>query len=270
MNQPIDYVFLHGGTQGSWVWADTIQALSTQTEGRFGRALALDVPGCGGKRGRATDELGPDEVAAELMGDIEAAGFRDIVLVGHSQAGTILPLMLALDGFRFRRAVYVSATAPLAGQTVLSWRKTMPKGPADPPDWSSQPDLADLRALFCNDMGPAQADAFIGKLGQDAWPAPTMDVFDWRYDHLGEVPASYVLCLRDAPLTLVWQEIFAERLRAQRLVRIDAGHQVMITRPHALAEALRFEAASTPSPSRLGGRISGSALRSRNELGQAA
>jgi hypothetical protein len=27
-------------------------------------------------------------------------------------------------------------------------------------------------------------------------------------------------------------------------VRIDAGHQVMISRPHALAEVLRIEAAS--------------------------
>jgi pimeloyl-ACP methyl ester carboxylesterase len=52
MSQPTDYVFLHSGAQGSWVWADTIQALSTQTEGRFGRA---------------TDGLAPDEVAAERL-----------------------------------------------------------------------------------------------------------------------------------------------------------------------------------------------------------
>jgi hypothetical protein len=85
----------------------------------------------------------------------------------------------------------------------------------------------------------------MGKLGQDAWPGRTMEAFDWRYDHLGAVPASYVLCLRDAPLTLAWQQIFAERLRAERIVRIDAGHQVMNTRPHALAEVLRHEASQT-------------------------
>lgn len=39
------------------------------------------------------------------------------------------------------------------------------------------------------------------------------------------------------------QEIFAERLGAGRRVRIDAGRQVMNTRPHALAEVLRHEAA---------------------------
>jgi hypothetical protein len=39
-----------------------------------------------------------------------------------------------------------------------------------------------------------------------------------------------------------WQAIFAERLRVKRLLHIDAGHQVMNTRPEALAELLRVEA----------------------------
>jgi pimeloyl-ACP methyl ester carboxylesterase len=67
---------------------------------------------------------------------------------------------------------------------------------------------------------------------------------DWSYDHLGAVPASFVVCLRDGILPVAWQETFAERFRCQRLVRIDAGHQVMTTRPHALAEVLRHEAAA--------------------------
>jgi hypothetical protein len=66
---------------------------------------------------------------------------------------------------------------------------------------------------------------------------------DWRYAHLGATPASYVVCLRDAVIPVLWQEIFAERFQAQRLVRIDTSHQAMNTRPHALAEILRHEAA---------------------------
>ncbi|MFD2134238.1 hypothetical protein ACFSLT_01475 [Novosphingobium resinovorum] len=41
-----------------------------------------------------------------------------------------------------------------------------------------------------------------------------------------------------------WQERFADRLHARRLHRIDAGHQVMNTRPEALAEVLLAEARS--------------------------
>jgi hypothetical protein len=41
---------------------------------------------------------------------------------------------------------------------------------------------------------------------------------------------------------VAWQTKFAERLKVDRIVCIDAGHQVMNTRPHALAEILRHEA----------------------------
>src|SRR5215470_14913762 len=88
-----NYVFLHGGGQGSWVWDDTIAALARQTDGQYGRSLALDIPGCGSKRGRVTDSLTVPDIVAELIADIEKAALEDVVLVGHSQAGTMLPLL---------------------------------------------------------------------------------------------------------------------------------------------------------------------------------
>ena len=44
---------------------------------------------------------------------------------------------------------------------------------------------------------------------------------------------------------VVWggTEIFARRLKADRVVRIDAGHQAMTSRPHALAEIILRETA---------------------------
>ncbi|EQB32392.1 hypothetical protein M529_09095 [Sphingobium ummariense RL-3] len=98
------------------------------------------------------------------------------------------------------------------------------------------------RLMFCNDMAPAQADAFVAKLGQDHWPPDALTVSDWRYDHLTECTGTYVLCLADQAVSPAWQELSAKRFHASRLIRIDAGHQVMHTRPHALAEILRQEA----------------------------
>jgi len=98
------------------------------------------------------------------------------------------------------------------------------------------------RAMFCNDMDEGQTADFLGKLGKDGWPASSYTFSDWRYDHLRAIPSSYVLCLRDIALPPVWQERFADRLHARRVTRIDAGHQVMNTRPHALAEVLLAEA----------------------------
>lgn len=246
-----DYVFLHGGGQGGWVWDETIAALEQQSLGRFGRALALDIPGCGAKRGRATDQLTPDDVAAELIADIERAGLKDAVLVGHSQAGCVLPALIERAPGLFRRAVYVTCSIPLPGQTVLQMMGTGVHGEReDEVGWPADPKGGDLRALyplmFCNDMDEAQAAAFMAKLGPDAWPAQSYQAADWRFARLGEVPATFVVCLRDGVLPARWQEVFARRFGAERLVRIDAGHQVMNTRPHALAEVLRGEAAIPP------------------------
>lgn len=243
-----DYAFLHGGGQGGWVWDETIDALGMQTDGGFGRALRLDVPGCGAKRGRTTDAIGVDAIAGELIADIEAAGLRDVVLVGHSQAGCILPKMVQARPDLFRRLVYVSCSSPLPGQTVAGMIGAGVHG-ANPDEvgWPLDPTTHSMEerylVMFCNDMSRIETAAFMAKLGHDAWPMESYSHTDWSYDHLGAVPASYVVCLRDAILPPSWQEKFAARFRCGRVVRIDAGHQAMTTRPHGLAEILRHEAA---------------------------
>jgi pimeloyl-ACP methyl ester carboxylesterase len=239
-----NYAFLHGGGQGSWVWDRTIEVLNAQ--GGIARSIALDVPGCGVKRERTTDLIAVDDIAAELVADIEAAGLRDVVLVGHSQAGSILPKMAAMKPDLFHRLIYISCSSPLPGQTVRGMIGDGLHG--DDPDevgWPVDPRSCTTEErhsiMFCNDMNPAEAATFTAQLGKDSWPIQSYAHSDWRYEHLDAVPASYVVCLRDGILPVVWQERFAERFRCERIVSLDAGHQAMITRPHGLAEILRHE-----------------------------
>jgi len=236
------FVFLHGGGQGSWVWEQTIAALDRQTGGRA-TCLALDAPGCGAKRGVDTSGYSFEDITRELLSDIAAAGLSDIILVGHSQAGLHVPHMarLALEGL-IRRLVYVSCSAPWPGMTILD---QMGRGArCSSVDEVGYPlgDDASLqdrfRAMFCNDMEAGEADAFLARLGKDGWPASAYSYDAFQYDHLPPIASTFVLALRDEALPLVWQERFADRLHARDLVRIDAGHQVMNTRPEALAEEL--------------------------------
>jgi pimeloyl-ACP methyl ester carboxylesterase len=246
MTVSADYVFLHGGGQGGWVWRETITALHQQTDGKFGRAIALDAPGCGDKRGRDTAGLGLDDVVGELIADISSSGLKDVVLVGHSQAGTILPRLAEQRPDLFRRLIYVSCIAPSPGKNIIQQMGSGLHG-SNPEEvgWPVDPRTVTAKErysmMFCNDMNEAEASEFLAKLGQDNWPAQTMAASDWRYDHLSGVRSTYVNCLRDGILPIAWQDTFASRVKAQRRVRIDAGHQVMNTRPHALAEILRRE-----------------------------
>jgi pimeloyl-ACP methyl ester carboxylesterase len=235
------FAFLHGGGQGGWIWSETLAALAQQGDRR--PAIAFDLPGCGARRGEDTAGLSTRQAAEAFVADLAASGLRDIILVGHSNAGTILPMAAEQRPDLIRRLVYISCVAPLPGRSTM---ETMDQevGWADGGRLADDP-LARQRGMFCNDMSTAEADAFVAKLGRDHWPTERSiaEQVDWRYDHLADLPATYVLCLRDRALPLASQKVFAERLRARDLVELDAGHQAMNTRPHAVAEILRHEAA---------------------------
>ena len=237
------FALLHGGGHGSWVWEDTVRALEAQGAD----VLALDVPGCGLRRERETLELGVEVVADELLADIAASGLTDVVLVGHSQGGTMLPVMVQRRPDLFRRLVYLSCCAPLPGQNILEMMGGGVQG--DYPDevgWPLDPDVHGREVqrpiMFCNDMDEDQRRAFLVRLDLDNWPMAVTYAVHWSYDHLGDVPSSYIVCERDGILPVAWQERFAERLRVDRTVRIDAGHQAMNTQPEALAGLLMAEA----------------------------
>ena len=243
-----NFVFLHGGGQGGWVWDETIAAINYQSgathqAGAGARCLALDGPGCGSKRGRATGDIAFAEINRELADEIAASGMTDVVLVGHSQAGTHLPAILALLPGVIRKLVFVSCIAPDPGLNVIEMTGQKIHGGNHPFTDAAMPIRDRFRAMFCNDMAGEAAEAFLDKLGPDQWPASCYAHTAWHYEGLADTRVSYVLCLQDAILPLAWQERFAQRVHAGSTPRIDAGHQVMNTRPQALAEVLLAEAA---------------------------
>lgn len=247
MQSATNYVLMHGGTQGGWIWAETIEAMKIQSGGTLGRVLALDAPGCGGKRGRQTETLTIADVAREMVADIEAAGMRDVILVGHSQAGQLLPLMAVINPALFRRVVYVTCLGQIPGKNILEMYGNGLQGAVEneigfPTDPATTSPSERLKIMFCNDMDAQQTAAFFARLGQDNWPPRTYAETDWGHQFPGIVPSTYVICLQDLAIPVPWQEKFASQAGVDRTVRIDAGHQVMNTRPHGLAEILRHEA----------------------------
>lgn len=243
-----DFAFLHGGGQGSWVWDETIAAMKAQSS-QENRYLALDVPGCGVKRERDTAAIQFADIACELNADIAAAGLREVVLVGHSQAGTAMPQVAEFAPGLFRKLIFVTCSIPLPGKSTLDQMGNSRHGEkADEVGWPVDPEKTTfeqrLRAMFCNDMSAGAADDFMARLGKDQWPDCSYGYSDWQTDHLAAMPVSFVHCLQDLALPPEWQTRFAERLHADRTVFIDAGHQVMNTRPQGLAEILLAESAA--------------------------
>lgn len=247
MTRKLNFALLHGGGQGGWVWDETIAEIERQSDGAA-RCIALNAPGCGTKRDRETGEIAFGDIARELNADILAAGMDDVILVGHSQAGMELPQMAEFAPGLFRKLIFVTCSAPLPGVTTIEQMGGSRHGEnADEVGWPVDPGNTTIeerfRAMLCNDMNEADANAFLAKVGQDMWPMCCYSYRDWRYDHLTDSAVTYVKCLQDQSLTPDWQDRFAQRLHADKVAEIDAGHQVMCTKPGELAELLLAESA---------------------------
>ncbi len=240
---PRTFAFIHGGGQGSWVWQDTIAAMQELAPPGQLHCVALDVPGCGSKRDRDTASISLDDVAVELIADIEKQAKRDVIAIAHSQGGQALSLMAQKKPQLFGQLVYLSCSIPQAGQTTLQLMGNSRHGenanevgwPLDPASTAIE---ARYEAMFCNDMNPDQARTFLSRLGKDMWPAQSYSHTQWPGKKDNTVPATYILCLRDQSLPTEWQRQFADRFNAKKLIEIDAGHQAMNTQPRVLAQLL--------------------------------
>lgn len=246
MTKKLALAFLHGGKQGSWIWDEVRAAIALQGGSAAPETITLDVPGCGTKRGRDTATLELAAVVDELAGDL--ASFNgQVMLVGHSQAGTVLPRLAAARRSQIAKLVYLSCSVPEEGQTLMAMLGTGLQGtnenevgwPLDPATHTPQQLFAEM---FCNDMDAATQAAFLARLGGDDWPiACATTNREWGCDAARDIPASYVIALRDRILTPPWQERFAARFNASSIARVDAGHQLLQTRPQAVAEILLAE-----------------------------
>ena len=236
-----DLVFLHGGKHGSWCWKPLEDVL--RHRGYEGKILSLDVPGCGVKRARDTTGLGIDEVSDELNADVAAASLRSPVLVGHSQAGILLPRMVVCAPNLYSEAVFLATCAPAEGQSVTGLMGLALHG-EDPEHvgWPIDPRTATpdelAAALFGADLTPDAFSWLLSEYRHDNWPELTGIGPVSRAGFPGNTPVSYIATLRDQILPPVWQGRFAERVHAKRLFLLDTPHEPFVSHPNELADIL--------------------------------
>ncbi|AVN42040.1 TPA: alpha/beta hydrolase [Pseudomonas aeruginosa] len=239
-----DLVLLHGGQHGSWCWEPLIEVLA-ETTPAFERVITLDMPGCGRKRSRDPSRLALADIARELNDELHDQGVSQAVLLGHSIAGVVLPLMAAQAPSLFSRLLYLSTAIPLEGQTIMQMLGTSRHG-ADPEhvgwpvDITSTSPEALAVAMFGRDLDERQLAWLLKEASQERTPPATQFEPASRagYAEL-DIPATFILTLRDDILPVPWQRLFAERLGCAEIIEIDTPHEPFVSHPHILAEVLR-------------------------------
>lgn len=232
MNQ---FLLIHGGSHGAWCWQGVIGELE-----HFGcKAWAPDLPG-GGEDATPRAQVTLDATVAAAHAYVEANDLRDLVVVGHSLAGIVLPDLVAACPGRIRRVVFVAAFVLDRGERAIDLI-----APARVPEYHRLADASPERALmlpfeqarqrFFSDMDEAAArDAYARLTPQPFTP------YLGRAQHGARSIAamsSYVVCRQDRNLPPDMCRRFGEKLGGT-IEEIDAGHDVMLSRPKALAALL--------------------------------
>ncbi len=101
---PAPVVFLHGQPGAASDWADVVEVLPPAL-----RTVAFDRPGY---RSNPRPPGTLEDNARWLLAELDAAGIRDAVLVGHSYGGGVALTAAALAPHRVRALVLVASVGP--------------------------------------------------------------------------------------------------------------------------------------------------------------
>jgi pimeloyl-ACP methyl ester carboxylesterase len=250
--------FIHGGVHTGQCWDDTVDAITALRPDV--ECMAVDLPGrrlVPGDLARLTIE----DCVTAVAEQINAQGDGPVVLVGHSLAGVLLAGVAdRLGGDRAQQVIFVTCCVPRNGECVIDtlafgfrqivWRIANRSPVIDSPPWL-------VRHVFANAATPEQrakikanvvpeSAALITQASAAEWPAG--------------IRKSWVLTRRDRALPPGRQRGFIRNVGGvDDVVAIDAGHEVMITHPTELANALlqlTFSPASTATDRRRSGEES--------------
>lgn len=228
-------VLVHGGGHGAWCWEPLIPLLDQPV-----RAVDLPPPSIRGGPTRFEMPPGSETItladwATAVLAAADDAGFERFVLVGHSLAGLTLGEVARRAPERVAHLVFVSALVPPQGETALS---ALPVEMMERVSGGLTDEV--VTEMFCSDMDAAQTRFVLDRVGGEA-----VQVMVEPVDRAGatRVPTTYVRLLRDQALPLTAQDASIAALRAVpggrvAVVDLDTGHNVMISRPAALAEVI--------------------------------
>jgi pimeloyl-ACP methyl ester carboxylesterase len=225
-------VLVHGGGLDRRCWDQLVPLLTPP-------AIAVDLPG----RGLHPADLHSvtfETCAESVRDDVDAAGFDEIVLAGHSLAGCSMPAMIGLLGRRVRHAVFIGCTVPEQGASTFDTLdpeiQEMARA-AGPDDEPRAMDDALAKVVLGNDLDHEQMAFCLERLVPEA-PHLSNDPVDLAPLH-GNVPATWIRTMQDIIVAPEKQLRFAKNVGPDcTVVDLDAGHMCMVSQPAATAAIL--------------------------------
>jgi pimeloyl-ACP methyl ester carboxylesterase len=233
---PKTYVLVHGAWHGGWCWRDVAALLRAQGH----RVTTPTQTGLGERRHLLSKGITLDTFIADIVNHIEAEELNDVILVGHSFAGSSISGTADRLGARIRHLVYLdsliiqSGSIPfsiLSPEVVASRRKLVAE---------------QGQGLFLPVPAPSSFGIPEGHPGYD-WvkrrmtphPAGTFESPLHLSNPVGNGrPCTYIMCTNPVYAPLEGARQWARQQKGWGWREIASGHDAMVMAPEALARML--------------------------------
>ena len=246
-----DYLLVHGAGQGAWSWGPVWGHLtapedhppSLYKKRRANRVHLIDLPGHGADAGGDTAVVRLEECVQAITRSVEHENLKDVILVGHGFAGSLV-LQAAIEMEEPpKRVVLVAGIVPNQQRPLLSACPAKTRTGFKLLSMLSSLSRQELKLpnpaiyrLICNGMDPMEVVQLIGFFG----PIPTRVLRSRLSMDSSELPCplTYVTLTDDKVFPPESQALVAGRFEGAETVQINSCHQVMAQCPQELAEAL--------------------------------
>ena len=233
-------LFIHGAWGGAREFREIIESLTELGH----QASAIDLPGHG------LNEVPTSEVTMQAYVDRIIEETRThaepIVLVGHSMAGAIISQVAEQVPNLIERLVYVAATLPRNGETVLGLMQSDEGGQLlSQIVFSEDQSFATLRtedveSLLLHDVKEAEKVAYlVPRFNIEQATEPFMAVAKLTDEAFGSVPKVYLRAPRDKVFSPELQDRMISGWEVERVFTLDTGHFPMMSRPEPFFEVIR-------------------------------
>jgi pimeloyl-ACP methyl ester carboxylesterase len=198
-------------------------------------SFAVDLPGRGSRPADLT-RVTTEDAAASVAADVRDAVPGDVMLVGHSVAGTLIPAASARLGGHVRHLVFLAGITAADGELPLEVFL-----PGQAARVAAQ--LDDVRERYRGhtlEMIGVKQGSSIDSLNLCSQPMSWAGVPD-------ALPRTFVRCLRDQIQSRAVQDQFIANCRATAVIDIDTGHTPAIEAPEELARVIDAIAGQVPT-----------------------
>jgi len=230
------YVLVHGGGHGGWCYERVARLLRDAGHDVYTPTLT----GLGERSHLRSANVDLDLHIQDVVAVLHYDDLHDVILVGHSYGGMVITGVGDRAAARIGRIVYLDAATPINGQSLVDV--------AGPVIEAVRPmgevvDGLELVLLPAPDAGllygvtePADLAWMAERLAGHPWQCFEQPLRLTNEAVLWAIPQYHIVCT--STLATRDPDLMAKARAEGRLWDIDTGHDLMITEPEAVANAL--------------------------------